>query len=102
LYIVHVYIQVKPEFVEECLKATIENARNSIQEPGIVRFDVIQQQDDRTRLLLIEVYRTIEDTAKHKETHHYNKWRDTVKKMMAEPRKSVKYTNIFPEDEVWG
>jgi autoinducer 2-degrading protein len=102
LFIVHVFIQVKTEFVEEFLKATMENARNSLQEAGIARFDVIQQQDDRTRFVLVEVYRSIEDTSKHKETHHYKKWRDTVEGMMATPRSSKKYTNIFPDDEGWG
>ena len=102
LYIVHVNVHVKPDHIEDFLKATIENARNSIQEPGIARFDVIQQQDDRARFLLVEVYRTVDDTVKHKETHHYKKWRDSVQQMMAEPRRSVKYTNIFPEDDVAG
>jgi len=102
LFIIHVFIQVKPEFIEEFLKATMENARNSVQEAGIARFDVIQQQDDQTRFVLVEVYRSIEDTAKHKETHHYKKWRDTVEEMMATPRSSTKYMNIFPDDEGWG
>ena len=102
LFIVHVSIQVKPEFVEDFLKATMENARNSLQEEGIARFDIIQQQDDRTRFVLVEVYENIEDTTKHKETHHYKKWRDTVDDMMANPRSSIKYINIFPDDEGWG
>jgi len=101
MFIVHVSVQVKPEFVEEFLKATMENARNSLLETGIARFDVIQQYDDRTSFVLLEVYRTPEDPAKHKETHHYKKWRDTVEKMMAEPRSSIKYKNIFPDDEGW-
>ena len=101
MFIVHVFIQVKPEFIEEFLKATMENARNSVQEAGIARFDVIQQQDDQTRFVLVEVYRSIDDTSKHKETHHYKKWRDTVEKMMVEPRSSAKFINIFPDDEGW-
>ena len=88
--------------MENFLKATMENARNSLQEEGIARFDIIQQQDDRTRFVLVEVYENIEDTAKHKETHHYKKWRDTVEEMMAKPRSSIKYINIFPDDEGWG
>ncbi len=101
MLIVHVHASVKPEFVDDFLKATVENARNSVQEPGIARFDVIQQQDDSTRFVLVEVYRTPEDPARHKETAHYVKWRDTVAGMMAEPRSSVKFVNIFPADAGW-
>lgn len=102
MFIVHVHVHVKPEFVEAFKEATIENARNSVQEPGIARFDVIQQLDDPTHFVLVEVYRTPDDPARHKETAHYQIWRDTVAEMMAEPRSSVKYNNIFPGDEGWG
>jgi quinol monooxygenase YgiN len=95
---VHVHVQVKPDQVEAFRSATLENARHSIKEPGIARFDVLQQQDDPTRFVLVEVYRTTEDPARHKETPHYQKWRDTVADMMAQPRTSIKYTNIFPDD----
>jgi len=101
MFIVHVFTHVKPNQVEAFRAATLENARNSIQEPGIARFDVIQQQDDPTRFVLIEVYRTSDDPARHKETAHYQKWRDTVADMMAEPRTSVKYTNVFPDEQGW-
>jgi quinol monooxygenase YgiN len=101
MYIVHVFVHVKPDQVEGFRNATLENARNSIQEPGIARFDVIQQQDDPTRFVLVEVYRTPDDPARHKETTHYQKWRDTAADMMAEPRTSVKYTNIFPDEQGW-
>ena len=100
--IVHVHVHVKSEFVADFQRATQENARNSVQEPGIARFDVVQQQDDPTRFVLIEVYRTAEAPARHKETAHYRIWRDRVEQMMAEPRQSVKYENVFPEDEGWG
>jgi len=102
MFIVHVHVHVKPEFVEAFKEATLENARNSVKEPGIARFDVVQQLDDPTRFVLVEVYRTPEDPAKHKETAHYRKWRDTVAEMMAEPRTSIKYANVFPDDEGWG
>jgi (4S)-4-hydroxy-5-phosphonooxypentane-2,3-dione isomerase len=95
MLIVHVHVHVKPEFVEAFRKATIENARLSVREPGIARFDVVQQQDDPTRFVLVEVYRTADAPAKHKETAHYAKWRDTVAPIMAEPRSSVKFTNVF-------
>jgi quinol monooxygenase YgiN len=90
MFIVHVQVHVKPEFVDAFHAATIENARNSVQEPGIARFDVVQQLDDPTRFVLVEVYRTPEDPAKHKETAHYKKWAETVAPMMAEPRSSIK------------
>lgn len=102
MYIVHVFVHVKPDAVEPFKAATIENARHSVQEPGIARFDVLQQQDDPTRFVLVEVYRTAEDPARHKETAHYQKWRDTVEPWMAEPRTSVKYTNIYPDEAGWG
>ena len=101
MLIVHVFVEVKPDQVEAFKKASLENARNSIKEPGIARFDVIQQQENKTQFVLVEVYRTVEDAAKHKETAHYHKWRDTVADMMAEPRKGVKYDNLFPGDKSW-
>ena len=101
MFIVHVSAHVKPEKVEAFKAATVENARNSKKESGIARFDVIQQQDDPTRFVLVEVYRTPGDPARHKETAHYQKWRDTVADMMAEPRTSIKYTNVFPDEQGW-
>ena len=101
MFIVHVFVHVKPDLVEAFHSATLENARNSMQEPGIARFDVIRQQDDPTRFVLVEVYRTSDDPARHKETSHYQKWRDTVADMMAEPRTSIKYTNVFPDEQGW-
>lgn len=102
MFIVHVQVHVKPEFVDAFRAATIENARNSVQEPGIARFDVVQQLDDPTRFVLVEVYRTPDDPAKHKETAHYKTWAETVAPMMAEPRSSVKYSNVYPDDGGWG
>ena len=101
MLIVHVHVQVKPEHVAAFQAASLENARQSVQEPGIARFDVVQQADDPTRLVLVEVYRTDDAPAKHKETAHYAKWRDAVADMMAEPRRSVKYRNVFPDDTGW-
>ena len=96
MLIVHVHVRVKPECVDAFKAATLENAQASLREPGIARFDVAQQQDDPTRFVLVEIYRTEDAPAKHKETAHYAKWRDTVASMMAEPRTSVKYTNVSP------
>lgn len=100
LLVVHVNVRVKPEFVEAFKVATLENARNSVQEPGIARFDVVQQVDDPTRFVLVEAYRTPDAPAKHKEAAHYAVWRDTVAPMMAEPRTSAKYVNVTP-DGTW-
>jgi len=101
MLIVHVHAHVKPECVEAFKEATVENASQSVQEPGVARFDVIQQADDPNRFILVEVYRTPEAPAQHKETAHYQKWRDAVAPMMGEPRTSVKYSNVFPPDEGW-
>ena len=102
MFIVHVFVHVKEDQVEAFKAATVENARHSVQEPGIARFDVIQQAEDPTRFVLVEVYRTAEDSAHHKKTAHYQKWRDAVAPLMAEPRSSIKYGNIFPDDTGWG
>jgi len=102
MFIVHVSVRVKPEQVEAFKAASIENARQSVREPGIARFDVVQQLDDPARFVLVEVYRTADDAARHKQTEHYRVWRDTVADMMAEPRSSVKFANVFPADPGWG
>lgn len=101
MHIVHVFVHVKEESVESFIEATIENARSSLLEDGIARFDVIQQQDDPTRFVLVEVYRSPEDALKHKETEHYDRWRNSVAYMMEEARTSIKFVNIHPNEEGW-
>lgn len=101
MLVVHVHVHVKPETVEAFKQATLANARESVKEPGIVRFDFSQQQDDPTRFVLVEVYRAPEAQLAHRETKHYLIWRDAVAAMMAEPRVGVKFTNIFPDDKGW-
>jgi quinol monooxygenase YgiN len=101
MLIVYVHVRVKPEYVEAFKTATLANARSSVQEPGVARFDVVQQSDDATKFVLVEVYRDAAASAAHKETKHYPVWRDTVAAMMAEPRTSVKFNNIFPDDQGW-
>jgi quinol monooxygenase YgiN len=101
MLVVHVHVHVKPECVAAFRQATLENARCSLQEPGIARFDILQQAADPTRFILVEAYRTPAAPAAHKETAHYAKWRDAVAPMMAEPRSSVKFANVFPEDSAW-
>ncbi|MBM7114550.1 putative quinol monooxygenase [Archangium primigenium] len=101
LLVVHVHVHVKPESVEAFREATLANASQSVKEPGIARFDVVQDTEDPTRFVLVEAYRTAEAPAAHKETAHYLAWRDTVAPMMAGPRTSRKYTNCFPADGDW-
>jgi quinol monooxygenase YgiN len=101
MHILHVHIRVKPESVEAFRAATIENASNSVREPGVARFDVCQQQDDPTRFVLVEVYRTPEGHAAHRETRHYQIWRDQVAPMMAEERKAYKFKDVFPAESGW-
>ena len=96
---VHVHIQVKPDRVEAFKAACVENSRNSLLEPGVARFDVLQQQDDPTRFLLVEVYRDADAPAAHKQTAHYKTWAETVADMMAVPRSSVKYDKVYPGDD---
>jgi len=101
MFVVHVQVHLKPEYVEAFKQASLANASESIKEPGIARFDVVQQQDDPTRFVLVEAYRTQDAPAAHKETKHYQVWRDTVAPMMAEPRSSTKFNNVFPDDPEW-
>jgi quinol monooxygenase YgiN len=101
MLVVHVHVHVKPESVEAFKRLTLANARESVKEPGIARFDVVQQQDDPTRFVLVEAYKTPDAPAAHKETKHYQAWRDGVVPMMAEPRSSVKFESVFPDATDW-
>jgi (4S)-4-hydroxy-5-phosphonooxypentane-2,3-dione isomerase len=101
MIIIHVQVHVKPQSIEAFRRATIENARQSVKEPGIARFDVLQDSSEPSRFLLVEVYRNLGAPAEHKATAHYRTWRDAVAEMMIEPRSSVKYDNIFPGEEGW-
>jgi (4S)-4-hydroxy-5-phosphonooxypentane-2,3-dione isomerase len=101
MLVVHVHVHVIPEFIEAFRQASIENARQSVREPGVARFDVLQQADDPSRFILMEVYRNEDAPAQHKETSHYKAWRDAVSEMMASARTSVKYNSIFPPAEDW-
>jgi quinol monooxygenase YgiN len=101
LVIVQVSVHVKPDAVEAFRAATVDNARHSVKEPGVARFDVVQSVDDPTRFLLIEVYRSPQAQAAHKETAHYQRWRDAVAELMAEPRTSARYVDVFPDAQGW-
>ena len=97
LLVVHVSCHVKAESVEAFREATLTNARASVNEAGIARFDVLQDREDPTRFVLVEIYRSADAPAAHKETGHYKHWRDAVADMMAEPRTSKKYAYILPD-----
>ena len=101
LQILHVTVHVKPDRIDAFKAATLDNARNSVLEAGVARFDVVQQADDPTRFMLFEVYRSAAAVAAHKETAHYARWRETVADMMHEPRSSLKFENVYPPDEAW-
>lgn len=101
MYIVHVSIKVKNEYISKFREATIENAQNSVREDGIARFDVLQQQDDQSRFLLVEVYYSPEDQLKHRETEHFKKWRTIISDLLSEPYTFVKYDNTFPNNAGW-
>ena len=98
MLVVHVHVRVKADYIEAFKEATAENARQSAREPGVAQFDVFQQQEDPARFVLVEAYRTPEAPAAHKATRHYQTWRDAVEPMMAEPRRSVKFTKLFPSE----
>jgi len=101
MFIVHVHVHVKPECVDAFREASLANARESLKEPGVARFDVVQELDRPRHFMLLEVYRTPEDPVEHKQTAHYLRWRDAVTDMMVEPRSSVKYRNLFPDEPGW-
>jgi quinol monooxygenase YgiN len=101
MHILQVFVHVKPEAVEDFIAATKDNASHSVQEPGVARFDTLQQADDPTRFTIVEVYRNPAGHAAHRETAHYARWRDTVADMMAEPRTAMTYRNVWPGDEGW-
>jgi len=101
MLVVHVSARVKPDSIEAFKAATLANARASLNEPGVARFDIVQHADDPTRFVLVEAYRTAEAPAQHKLTPHYATWRDAVAPMMAEPRTSQKFANVFPLDADW-
>lgn len=101
MFIVHIFIQVIPEKVDDFIASTLENARASVKEPGILRFDVLQNSEDKNQFVLVEVYRTKDDTARHKETAHYHTWNETVADMMAVPRTKQIFNNVYPGEDGW-
>lgn len=101
MLIVLVDVRVRPEAVDAFKRETTKNAQLSLSEPGIARFDVLEQHGDRTRFLLVEVYRDDDAPARHKQTPHYLAWRDAVEPMMAAPRTSTKYHGVFPGALGW-
>ena len=96
MLVVVVSAHVKPENIEDFKRVTLDNASNSVKESGVARFDVYQQSDDPSRFTLIEIYKTEDGPAHHRETAHYIRWRDTVANMMAEPRTRTTNQFVFP------
>jgi autoinducer 2-degrading protein len=102
MLVVHVHVRVRPGQADDFLAVTLDNARASLTEPGVLRFDVIQDQEDPGHVVLVEVYRDDGASAAHKQTAHYATWRDRVADMLAEPRRSEKYSAVFPAgDRAW-
>ncbi|MHB9029286.1 MAG: putative quinol monooxygenase [Candidatus Latescibacterota bacterium] len=93
-----VTVFVRPEYIDDFIRATVENRENSVQEPGNLRFDFLRSVEDPARFLLYEAYESVEAAARHKETGHYKKWRDTVGPWMAKPREGIPHRVIAPED----
>jgi quinol monooxygenase YgiN len=102
MLVVHVHVHVKPDQLAAFIEATRRNSEESLKESGVARFDLIQQKDDPTRFVLVEVYKTAAASAAHKETTHYAAWRDAVANMMQSPRSSVKFDSLCPDDARWG
>ena len=101
MLVVHVSVEVKSEYIAEFIEATLDNAAHSIEEPGIARFDVVQDRERPELFTLVEAYYSDDDPGRHKETDHYLRWRDRVEPMMARPRSSTKNNNLFPQDDAW-
>ncbi len=102
MYVVCVTVRVVPEYAQFFIRATLENARESRKEPGNARFDVLQSEADPAQFFLYEVYREKEDFARHQQTAHYLKWKDTVAPWMAVPRLGVRHMSLFPDTDGWG
>jgi quinol monooxygenase YgiN len=98
MFVVHVHVHVKRDKIEEFIQATRENAKASLKEPGVIRFDVFQQEEGADFFILEEIYKTQADSGAHKDTPHYKKWKNTVEDMMSEPRRSYRLKSIFPGD----
>jgi quinol monooxygenase YgiN len=98
MLVVLVHVRVKPESIEAFKAATLENAQHSLREPGVARFDVLQENEHPERFVLVEGYRSDDAPARHKETAHYQKWRDTVESMMAEPRRGIRHVALAPDE----
>lgn len=98
MFTFHVFIHVKAERLKDFLALSVDNAAHTLEEPGALRFDVLQQQDDPTRIVYVEAYRDAQGHAAHKETAHYKRWKASADEMMAEPRRSIRYDQVFPAE----
>jgi (4S)-4-hydroxy-5-phosphonooxypentane-2,3-dione isomerase len=98
MIVTFVHVWVKENYINEFLDATIENHKNSVKEPGNLRFDILQDAENRSKFTLYEAYDSEESAAAHKETAHYLKWRETVANMMTQPRKGIKHDIVYPKE----
>ena len=101
MIIIHVYLNAKREMINAFKEATVKNASNSVREPGILRFDVLQQENNPAMFLLVEIYKNEKAVSAHKETSHYAEWVKIAEPMLAEPRSKTSYINLFPDDKKW-
>lgn len=101
MFIVHVHIHVKPDRIQDFIQATRENAIASLKEKGVKRFDVFQLEESSEFFILEEAYVCQADAGSHKDTPHYKKWKNAMESMMAEPRRSIRLKNLYPEDQNW-
>lgn len=101
MLVVHVHVRVRPEHLEAFLAQTRRNAAASLEEPGVRRFDVLQQEGEPAHVVLNEVYVDQSAADAHKQTEHYARWRDAVAGMMAEPRASTRFAALFPAEDGW-
>jgi (4S)-4-hydroxy-5-phosphonooxypentane-2,3-dione isomerase len=101
MLVVHVHVHVKPEDLDEFIVETRLNAAASLEEPGVRRFDVLQEEAEATHVVLNEVYVDSSAADAHKQTAHYARWRDAVAGMMARPRSSTRFAAVFPAEDGW-
>jgi len=97
MFVTLVQVYVTEEHIQDFIAASAANHKSSVQEPGNLRFDILQSPDEPGHFILYEAYRTRQDAAAHKETGHYRSWRDTVADWMAQPRQGIPFNGLYPQ-----